>query len=265
MRDRAIILDALSTMDAKNEASELVSDISDRLSSDEWLSTQTTAFCLVAMAKYVGRRSPDQAMKFSLAQNSDSPTSMTETAAVWQQSLDPDAATQIQMTNTSNQILFTRLISEGVPLQDDNTSSSNNVSMSVQYKLLNGQILNPERIPQGTDFYAEVKITNTGKRGTYTEMALNQIFPSGWEIYNSRLFNMENGGDTPDYQDIRDDRVYTFFEIPEGKTKTFILRLNAAYQGKFYLPTVYTEAMYEKSINAKTGGKWVNVINPPQG
>ncbi len=265
LRDQAIILDALSTMDAKDEASELVSGISDRLSSDEWLSTQTTAFCLVAMANYVGRQNPDQAMKFSLANNGTSPASMTETTAVWQRSLDPDAATQIQITNTSNQILFTRIASEGVPLQGDNTSSSNGVSMSVQYKQLNGQILNLESIPQGTDFYAEVKITNTGKRGTYTEMALNQIFPSGWEVYNSRLFNMQNGGDTPDYQDIRDDRVYTFFEIPEGKTKIFILRLNAAYQGRFYLPTVYTEAMYEKSINAKTGGKWINVVNPPQG
>ena len=43
-------------------------------------------------------------------------------------------------------------------------------------------------------------------------------------------------------------------------TKTFRIQLNATYQGKFYLPTVESEAMYDNTINARQPGKWVEVI-----
>lgn len=93
-------------------------------------------------------------------------------------------------------------------------------------------------------------------------MALHQIFPSGWEIRNTRMDLVETNkiADVPTYQDIRDDRVYLYFDIDKNKTKRFRVLLNASYLGKFYLPTVYCEAMYDNEINAKKGGKWVEVV-----
>ncbi|MCB0607912.1 MAG: hypothetical protein KDD12_09365, partial [Lewinella sp.] len=61
------------------------------------------------------------------------------------------------------------------------------------------------------------------------------------------------------YQDFRDDRVYTFFDLPQNKTQVYRVQLNAAYQGRFYLPAVSCEAMYDNSINARTAGRWVEV------
>ena len=53
-RDQAIILQALSIMDQRNDAGSLVKDISDQLSNEKWMNTQETAYCLVAMATYAG-------------------------------------------------------------------------------------------------------------------------------------------------------------------------------------------------------------------
>ena len=94
-------------------------------------------------------------------------------------------------------------------------------------------------------------------------MALSQIFPSGWEILNSRMDNTDNSAKSsvPRYQDIRDDRVYTYYTLRASETKTFRIYLNASYYGTFYLPAVYTEAMYDASISARIAGKWVNVVN----
>ncbi len=39
---------------------------------------------------------------------------------------------------------------------------------------------------------ANVTITNPGLRGLYQNMALSQIFPSGWEVNNLRLDEVEN-------------------------------------------------------------------------
>ena len=72
--------------------------------------------------------------------------------------------------------------------------------------------------------------------------------------------NTKAANSLPQYQDIRDDRVYTYFDIEPNQTKVFTILLNASYIGKYYLPTVYTEAMYDNTINARSPGKWVEVV-----
>ena len=63
------------------------------------------------------------------------------------------------------------------------------------------------------------------------------------------------------YQDIRDDRVMTYFNIRENETLTYYIQLNATYPGKYYLPATTCEAMYDNSITASTGGRWIEVVN----
>jgi uncharacterized protein YfaS (alpha-2-macroglobulin family) len=63
------------------------------------------------------------------------------------------------------------------------------------------------------------------------------------------------------YQDIRDDRVYTYFDIDANQTLTYYVQLNASYLGRFFLPGTFAEAMYDNSITAGVNGKWVEVIN----
>ena len=91
---------------------------------------------------------------------------------------------------------------------------------------------------------------------------LHQIFPSGWEILNTRLQEGEGSFKSSpyDYQDIRDDRVYTYFNMNENETRTYYIQLNAAYLGKYFLPGTYCSAMYDNSINAGVNGKWVEVV-----
>jgi hypothetical protein len=53
--------------------------------------------------------------------------------------------------------------------------------------------------------------------------------------------------------------VYSYFDIRKNESKTYRILLNAAYPGKYYLPAVYCEAMYDNDINARNGGKWIEV------
>jgi uncharacterized protein YfaS (alpha-2-macroglobulin family) len=146
---------------------------------------------------------------------------------------------------------------------------------------MQGSEIDVTSLEQGTDFVAEVTMSNPGSKGDLYELALTQIFPSGWEIHNTRLdgtsFTREIA--VPEYQDIRDDRVLTYFDLgspgqkyrypwayPTRKTeqneKTFRILLNASYLGRYYLPTVYVEAMYDNSISARVPGEWVTVVEP---
>jgi len=134
--------------------------------------------------------------------------------------------------------------------------------MRVGYFTLGGKEIDPASLKQGTDFVAQVNIKNPGKRGRYDNMALTQIFPSGWEILNTRMIgNVEAfPSSASDYLDIKDDRVYTYFSLPEGKEVTYYVMLNAAYAGKYYLPATYCEAMYNNSISGLLKGQWVEVV-----
>ena len=123
--------------------------------------------------------------------------------------------------------------------------------------------MSPQSIQQGTSFIAEVTVTNPGIRGTYRQMALSQVFPSGWEIINARNSEMalaSTAASAFDYQDVRDDRVYTYFEIAPNQSKTFRVFLMATYLGRFYLPATSCEAMYDNTISARVPGRWVEIL-----
>ncbi len=61
------------------------------------------------------------------------------------------------------------------------------------------------------------------------------------------------------YRDVRDDRALSYFELAPGETRTFKLRLNAAYQGRFYLPPVAVEAMYDPTLHTRSEARWIEV------
>ena len=92
-------------------------------------------------------------------------------------------------------------------------------------------------------------------------MALEQVFPAGWEITNTRF---EGAGTIEEsdytYRDFRDDRVHTFFHLRSGETKTFKVFLSATYEGRFYLPATQCGTMYSDAVQANTAGYWVEVV-----
>jgi uncharacterized protein YfaS (alpha-2-macroglobulin family) len=106
-------------------------------------------------------------------------------------------------------------------------------------------------------------VKHPGVRTNYENLALEQIFPSGWEIINTRL-NEVNTNLTANpgirYQDIRDDRVFSYFSLNKGEKKVIRILLHASYVGYYYLPSVYCSEMYDNSINATTAGEWVQIV-----
>ncbi|MEO1021982.1 MAG: MG2 domain-containing protein [Bacteroidota bacterium] len=263
VRDRALILETLSLLGREEDAMLVVRDLSLEMSSRNWYSTQTTAYTLIAISKFASQLPEGDRLNATFAINATDSGVIESKAFIAQTPLviDEMNTNQVSIRNTGEGSLFVRLIEEGLPLIGDTLSTSNSLTQTVRFLDLNGRELNPNRLPQGTDFIAEVTLTNPGLRGLYEEMALTQIFPSGWEIRNVRMENEAFNQDTSpfDYQDIRDDRVYTYFSLNPSKSKVFRLQLSATYAGEYYLPAVSTSAMYDESISARTAGNWVTV------
>ncbi len=268
VRDEAMILEVLALMDNKSKGGLMAKEVAEELNRDQWMSTQTTAYALIAMSKFVGISSTDKTMRFSYSVNGSGSVSKSTQVPVYKSKLKVDkTASSVKLKNTGSGLLYAKLVVEGIPVTGDQTSASSNLRVAITYKDMSGRTITPDNLEQGTDFVAEVTITNPGTRGHLREMALNQIFPSGWEIHNTRMQSYQSAVTTSsfDYQDVRDDRVYTYYSLASGKSKTFRIQLNATYEGRFYLPTVESEAMYDNTIHARTPGRWIEVVRASEG
>lgn len=272
IRDKAMILESLSLLQERTKAWSLAKEIAATLSSDLGMNTQETAYSLLAMCEFSGVKDNKGGMNFSyLVKGENKKTIDFEEKNIKKtmcqlkytdNNFERKAKTTIK--NNGKTTLFIALIVEGIPLIGDKTAKAKDLKMEIKYKDMDGKEIQPDKMIQGTDFTAVVTISNPGTKGMLKEMVLNQIFPSGWEIHNARLDGtMQYNGAR--YQDIRNDRVYTYYDLNPYESKTFVIQLNATYLGRFYLPTVYSEAMYASTINARIPGRWVEVVKEIKG
>ena len=263
LRDKAIILETLILLGERTKGFELLKDISASLSSESyWMSTQTVAWCLKSVGSFASSEKRGE-IKFKYTYNGKDVSASTELPFA-QVTLPVDGAKSaaLKVVSESKGTLFVRLIAEGTPARGNEQEAANNLGINVSYTDTDGAPVDPTRLEQGKEFMAVVTVSNPGSRGALKNLAINQIFPSGWEINNLRLDDAESrvSGDVPTYQDIRDDRVYTYFDLSPGQQKTFRVLLTASYAGSYYLSSVSCEAMYDHSIYARTKGQSVEVV-----
>ncbi len=265
LRDEAMILEAQTLLGDTENAAANLQHIAERLGEDYWYSTQTTAYSLLAIGKFLGKNKASDEFKFQYQLPNGQVVNAGSKTPVMQLEVPADqGGRSLSVTNNGAGVLFTRLIMTGQPLTGEETAASNNLNIQVSYRNNDGGSIDPTSIPQGADFIAEVTVHHPGSRAMdFDEMALTQIFPSGWEILNARLYNFDAFSNTsiPEYQDVRDDRVHTYFDIRRGQRHVYRVRLNAAYPGRYYLPAVSCKAMYDEGISARVPGEWVEVVS----
>lgn len=261
LRDKGFVLKTLHALNLQTDAARVANEIAQHLGSNHWYSTQTLAYCLGALAEYMGANR-DDGLKATIIAGEKSKQYETAKNLI-QHVLDPESATNnLKIQNNSEQTLYARLIISGQPLEGKEKRVASNLKMTTRYMDNNFNPISVKELKMGTDFIAEVTITNPGTRGYLREMALTQIFPSGWQILNPRMeAKDQNQNYKIDYQDIRDDRVLTYFDLGAGKSLTLRIRLNATYQGRFYMPAISCSAMYDLSIQAVEPGQWIEVVN----
>lgn len=263
-RDEAMILETLVLLGDREKAFPLVKHLSSVLSGDYWLSTQTTAYSLMAISRFAGKTKSEKGLKFSYSFTQSKGVNASTEKPLIQIDIPKNLSDQgsVQISNKGTGILYARILITGTPETGNAVTSENNLKMQVRYRTLDGQAIDVRSLKQGTDFIAEVTLTHPGILGYYKDMALTHVFPSGWEIRNLRMEDNQSAyrSDVPRYQDIRDDRVNTFFDLPKAESRTFVVLLNAAYTGKFWYPPVQCSAMYDATVNASDGGMWVEVI-----
>ena len=262
LRDKAMILETLLLKNDRPRAFALLTEIAGEIGKSEWLSTQTAAWCFYSAARFFDDLPPEGMMDASVTIAGKEEKILSALPMVKLQIPENKVAKASAMVkNNGKSPLFARLAVRGTPMQDTAGTIMNDLRIKALFTDRKGAVVNPASLTRGTDLFLEVTVTHPGFRGPYRELALTAIFPPGWEILNSRLNDIPAGpSQNFDYQDIRDDRIYTYFSLDNGTGKTFRFALNASYEGRFFLPAIVCEGMYDQTVYARLPGQWVTVL-----
>ena len=262
IRDQAIAALTLSEIEQKGNSLIMVNKIAEKLRSSSWYSTHSIAFSLMAVAK-VAMVSEKEEMNYKLSINggqervvqSDNIVDIYDLALVDQ--------SNFTIKNESEGVIYVSIINSGKQAPGIVQARKENLNLELSYVSENGEKIDFKNLEQGTDFKAIVRITNPRTAGrNIDDLALSQIFPAGWEIRTGGLSN-ESRDENFQFQEVRDDRVNTFFGIND-RTLKFEVKLTAAYVGDYYLPPTTCGSMYNNRIYASTSSNRVKVIAKKQ-
>jgi len=259
-RNKAMALETFVLLKNHDKSKNISKGIAKVLSDRSYMSTQTTAYSLLAMAKYahfIGGKGID--LKFTTNGKNNISISSPKTLAT-RDLIIKEGTNAVELKNNKKNTIYVRVVNKGILPVGKEKVEKRNLTATVSYKSKNGKVLDVTKLSQGTDFVAEVTISN-GANELVKDMALSNIFPSGWEIVNTRFTDFGSFAENKvDHTDIRDDRANFYFDLGKYETKTFRILLNSSYLGSYYLPGVQCEAMYDDDYFVRTKGQWVEVI-----
>jgi uncharacterized protein YfaS (alpha-2-macroglobulin family) len=251
LRDRAVVLDALIALGDTDRALPVYNRIAEELSAARWYSTQDLGTCLAAALPYA-----------MLAGRGEVPLlGVSAAGGTWTRELRldkpmarldpprPDLGDSlVAVENKGRSPVFARLIARGTPAMGDEKAVSRGLSLELSYTGMNGESVDPDKLESGSDFIVQASIYKPRGEDYY---------------YEERKPEKKSTVDVYDYQDVKDDRVLTYFSMEPGDQKIFKIYVNKTYAGRFYLPATSVEAMYDNRWQGISPGRWLGEAANP--
>jgi len=240
LRDEAIICLALQECDRKTEAFNALENVGKKINDYEYYSTQEMSFVLLALSHFV--KSQDKS--FNIAGNwNGEKFEFKGIESAYRKNIHQEQSNTLQFDNKGTFPVMATVVQTGKSLQSRKSESNLIVKLSASYMTSDGKHADLSKLQVGTDLVLSIFISTDGSLGSLDHMALTIPFASGFEIKNSRV-NFSDGVSPADYQDIRDDRVLTYFDLPANRVKRIDIPVTAVYEGSFNSPDLVLEHMY---------------------
>ncbi|MBP7262990.1 MAG: Ig-like domain-containing protein [Spirochaetia bacterium] len=258
LRDKAVILEAFNQLGDTARGLLLFKDIAGLLSSNQGYSTQSLSYALMACLPFIKTASSGTTTVSYSYGGKVGTLSLGKTMA--RVALDVEGGSlAVKLENKGKAVVYARVAARGTPKPGSENYRAEGLALSAGYQNASGKTVDPNQVATGDDIIVVLSVRNTSG-GNLSDIALTFRSPSGWEISNMRVGR--SGADDADsedsqfdYQDIRDDRVMTYFGLGIGETKSFRIYVNKTYAGTYFLPAVTAEAMYKPDVFAVIPGR----------
>ena len=271
LRTRGMMLNILEDLFPNSEATEgLARSIADRLGNDSrYYTTQELSWCVSGLGKRAGSAAKNWS-KPVLTMNGQFieplPSEMKDaTRTTWQISGASGAKTlDLKVEDIEGGKLYALIQVEGIKPGEAYETGDNGIVVTREYLDGKGNPIELTEMGLGDLVYVKLTLENlTSER--ILNIAMVDRFGAGFEVENPRL-NREHaiGWADPktqwetEYVNIRDDRVAQFGRLEANQKVTSVYVMRAVLSGRFHIPPVRAEAMYEPTVfSQKTGDKAV--------
>ncbi|HEX4797289.1 MAG TPA: MG2 domain-containing protein [Humisphaera sp.] len=278
IRDRALYISTLLAAQPQNPA---IPDLVQRLARDgadhQWRSTQDVSFALMAIGRYLRQSGSSAACdKVELLANAKlMATADGATPLLW--TAPPDLlhgplSVEAVATGAPDSAAHISWLQWGVPMQPP-APSDQGIEIRRRYLNERGEPLNLAAVRSGDLVQIEIAL-RAGE--ALSNIVIDDLLPAGLEIENPRLENHSAGmvkrDETPhdpnnlDFRpariDMRDDRLILVGDIHEAGRAVYTYTARAVAPGRFVVPPIQAQCMYDLAISSVSGGGMMNVISP---
>ena len=261
VRDMGVSLNALLDADPNNPQIGVLSHIMiDQMNKQYSLNTQENAFAILALGKIAKRTMSEEGKAAAFI----GPKKITDiTNSAWSMRW-ADVANQILKVSVDKGNFYYFKEMSGISKDGSIQESDHHIQIRREFYDRNANRLIGNKFKQNDLII--VKLILKGERGlSIDNVVVTDMLPAGFEIENTRLVNLptvkwitEKNSDTPDYMDVRDDRLNLFTDI-KGGSKVFYYMVRAVSPGVYRLGPVQADAMYNGAYYSANGAGWITV------
>ncbi|WP_210485851.1 alpha-2-macroglobulin family protein [Rufibacter aurantiacus] len=254
LRDMAISLNSLVEANPDHpQIATLARHVSQELRSSRWYNTQERAFALLALGKQA-RRSAGNATA-QVLQKGKAVGAFTGKDLILTNKLNNGAFT-LQSKGQGTLFYFWQM--EGISGSGSYKQEDNYLQVRRTYFNRDGKEITNRTVKQNDLVVVRIALQSLDGR-TIPNVAITDLLPAGFEIENPRLMTsrefswlqaMEPA--TPDYLDIRDDRI-NLYTTARPKTQYFFYQVRAVSKGDFQVGPVGADAMYNAEYHSYHG------------
>jgi uncharacterized protein YfaS (alpha-2-macroglobulin family) len=262
VRSDAIVLSALADIDSSHPAVyKLVQRLSDAAKPGYWGTTQENAFALMAMGKVLAKKSEGDYQGEVWVADTRIAVFTNDKLLKLEDDRLGKGKVKVKINGKGECYYFMKV--SGIPDGVDLPEFDRGLAVRRVYRDRRGDLINPSQIRQGDLIIAELTITT--RQDNLNNIAVVDMLPAGLEIDNPRLANnsnfawMSERSATPDYMDIRDDRMALFYSFSKAGSYQFYYALRAVTCGEFILPPVKAECMYQPELSSIASGGWITI------
>lgn len=253
VRETAMYLYTCIQADYLDQVPPIAEKLAEILSSTRGLNTQECAWALYAMLPYYTNQThAENSYKISCNGVSKEGT-ITLSNIIEPLTANSDTPDQLlAIENTGKAVLYGTLICSGKSVPGtEQEQEEGGLRLTVS-----GLEKDEYKIGENVTF----KVTVSNYSGKNVEnLALTIPLPTCFEFSNERISDQNYTNSAYNYQDIRDDYIYTYFDLSNRQNVQYTFNATVAYKGDFCIPAIHVEAMYDDDIRAVKPGKLIQM------
>lgn len=218
--------------------------------------TTSSAYAILALDAYVESVGEPKEIKLTIREKlaGKKPVALSIPAGLFPIVSFSEEAENIIFESDGNINIFYQVIQSGFDLTLPEKEIKERLEVQREYRDKLGNVITKTTLGSEIEVHIKVRALDKNK---LENIAIVDLLPGGFEVEfeNGRRDNQSSW--SIDYIDIREDRVILYGSIG-AEVKEYVYRIKAINKGKYKVPPIFGESMYDRSVQARAlGGEFI--------